>query len=158
MRKIISIFSTKGGVGKSFLAVNLAASLAKDFSRKVLLVDLDFQAVGDMANMLNLSPKKTLADYFAKFKGEASDALHIREYVEPHICGLDFLPGILRPRQATHIEENQISNILVKLEEVYDFIIIDTGKAFSQSSFAALNNSNLIMMVLTPDVISVYQT
>ncbi|MGB4520998.1 MAG: ParA family protein, partial [Candidatus Omnitrophota bacterium] len=62
MSKKIVIFSTKGGVGKTFVASNLAVSLAKDEMKRVLLIDLDPHAVGDMARMLDIHPQKAIVD------------------------------------------------------------------------------------------------
>ena len=59
MAKIIVIFSTKGGVGKTLIAANLAASLAKE-GKRVLAVDLDTQVVGDMAHMFGINPQKCI--------------------------------------------------------------------------------------------------
>jgi cellulose biosynthesis protein BcsQ len=64
MSKIIVLFSTKGGVGKTLVASNLAVSLAKDESKRVLLMDLDLQAVGDMARMLDLNPQRAIVDFY----------------------------------------------------------------------------------------------
>ena len=62
MAKTIVIFSTKGGVGKTFVAANLAVSLAKDENKRVCLVDLNLQVVGDMARMLSLNPQTAMVD------------------------------------------------------------------------------------------------
>jgi len=65
--KTITVFSNKGGVGKTFVTVNLATALALA-KKKVLLIDLDFQAGQDMARMLNLSPVNAIVDIFPAFK------------------------------------------------------------------------------------------
>ena len=62
MSKTIVIFSTKGGVGKTLIATNVAVSLARDEQQKVCLMDLDAGAVGDMGRMLDITPNKCLAD------------------------------------------------------------------------------------------------
>jgi len=61
MAKIVTVFSNKGGVGKSFVSVNLATALALA-GNKVLLVDLDLQAGQDVSRMLNLAPQYSLID------------------------------------------------------------------------------------------------
>ena len=67
MAKVIAIFSTKGGVGKSLIAVNLAMTLAKE-GKKVCAIDLDTQVVGDMAHMFGIGPQKCIADLMSFLK------------------------------------------------------------------------------------------
>lgn len=157
--KIITVFSTKGGVGKSVLAINTAVSLVQDQNKKVCLLDLDTQAVGDMEKMLDLKVEKTLADYlYVLSKTKSENKPSIKEFIIKHNTGVDFLPAILRPKQAVNLDMTLIKQALSDLSAEYDFIIIDGGKAFSESLVKVFDNSNLILMVLTPDIISVYQT
>ncbi len=65
--RIIPVFSNKGGVGKTFFAVNLASALVLS-GRKVLLLDLDIQAGHDMARMLNLTPEQSLVQVLAEIR------------------------------------------------------------------------------------------
>ena len=90
--RTITIFGNKGGVGKTFVATNLGAALALS-GRKVLLVDLDFQAGQDMARMLNLSPRYSIVDLLSTLETQ-EDPSFIRESATKHACGLDFLPRI----------------------------------------------------------------
>ncbi|MCK5179177.1 MAG: AAA family ATPase, partial [Candidatus Omnitrophica bacterium] len=76
--KTITVFSNKGGVGKTFITVNLATALAIA-KKKVLLIDFDFQAGQDMARMLNLSPRSAIVDLLAGLE-VAGDSDIIKEY------------------------------------------------------------------------------
>ncbi len=161
--KIITIFSTKGGVGKSVLAVNLAATLAKDLGKKTLLIDLDMQAVGDISSMLNINPQKTLGNYLDFLKKKSQDPkntqeLDISSLVLKHSSGLDFIAAILRPRQAPHIESTYIREALLHFAKNYEYVIVDAGKTFTEVLLSSFSVSNLILMVLTPDILSIYQT
>ena len=80
--KTITIFSNKGGVGKTFVTVNLATSLAMAGS-KVLMIDLDFQAGNDMARMLNISPRFTVVDMFAELDKEDKEGL-VQRFASQH--------------------------------------------------------------------------
>jgi pilus assembly protein CpaF len=152
--KIITVFSNKGGVGKTFISVNTAAALATK-GKQVLLVDLDFQAGQDMARMLNLSAGHSLVDLLAEDKDGA--AFNLRKYVTKHVSGLDFLPGISQLRQAGHITADNIRPFFKKAAASYDFIIIDAGNMFSETLISVLDSSNLILLPATPDILAVYQ-
>ena len=155
--KLISLFSTKGGVGKTIIAVNLAVSLAQE-GKRVILVDLDLQAAQDMARMIDVTPQYSMYD-MAAIVDKIQELGNIKNYITliPS-AGIDFLPATTRPRQATHIIIERVDKIMNMLLSQYDFIILDGGKAFTDSLIAALNCSNLILFVVTPDIISVYET
>lgn len=156
-RKIV-IFSTKGGVGKTFIASNLAVSLARDEGKRVLLIDLDFQAVGDMARILDLKPEKALVDLIQLLKKNAPDIKIANYLVKSPDLKIDFLPGVLRPQASPHLEVEKVKAIFNLVDSDYDYIIIDAGKNFTDFFIQVLNFSNLIMLVLTPDILSIYQT
>lgn len=155
--KLISIFSTKGGVGKTTIAVNLAISLAQE-GKRVMLMDLDLQAAQDMSRMLDVSAQYSLYDMSAIID-KIEQLGNIKNYITlvPSV-GIDFLPAIKRPKQAAHITIDRIGLIIKMLQQEYDYIILDGGKAFTDTLMAAFNFSNLILFVVTPDIISVYET
>ncbi len=157
MAKVIAIFSTKGGVGKTLIAANLAVCLAKDQEKKVCLVDLDLQVVGDMARILNLSPQKTLADLINSLK-KHPQSTEKKDFVLSGSWGIDFLAGVQRPQQSPYIDAQGIKDAFDLLNPDYDYIVVDAGKSFSESFVAALNEANLMLLVVTPDILSIYQT
>ncbi len=153
--KTITVFSNKGGVGKTFIAVNLATALALS-GKRTLLIDLDFQAGQDMARMLNLTPRHALVDFLANMEA-SPDPENIKKFVISHSSGLDFLPAIQHTRQIGHITPDNIKPFFKKASAVYDFIIIDGGKAFSETLITAFDHSHVILLAATPDVLAVYQ-
>ena len=153
--KITTIFSNKGGVGKTFVSVNMATALALS-GKRVLLLDMDFQAAHDMARMLNLAPRNSLVNLLAEIE-KSEDAEVIKKYVSSHSSGLDFLPGVLHAKQVGHISSENIKPFFRKVGQVYDFIIVDVGKSFSETMLTVLDHSNVIFLVATPDVLAVYQ-
>ena len=153
--KTITVFSNKGGVGKTFVTVNLATVLARA-RKKVLLVDLDFQAGQDMARMLNLSPKKALVDLLPALAA-ADNAEIIEEYTTIHSSGLQFLPVVRNTKDIGHITPDNIRPFLKKAATAYDYILIDAGKSLNETLVTAFDYSNLILLVATPDVLAVYQ-
>jgi pilus assembly protein CpaE len=92
--RVVTVFSPKGGTGKTVLSTNLAAALAKHYGKRTLLLDLDLQ-FGDAAIALGLEPVKTIYDLVVA-PGEL-DSEKLAGYVTRHPCGLDILPAPLRP-------------------------------------------------------------
>ncbi|MFH1360169.1 MAG: ATPase, T2SS/T4P/T4SS family [Candidatus Omnitrophota bacterium] len=154
--KTISVFSNKGGVGKTFTSVNLSVALALN-GQKVLLVDLDFQAGQDMARMLNVAPRHSVVDLFPELKNTINPDL-IKKHAVTHECGLGFLPAVTHTRQIGHITADNIKPFLKSAAAGYDFVVLDVGKAFSETLITIFDHSNLILLVATPDILAVYQT
>jgi len=158
MSKRIVIFSTKGGVGKTLIATNLAVSLAKDYSWRVCLIDLDVHVVGDMARMLDLKPQKAMVDLIHHLKKEPENIKKDDYLTKSSSLGIDFLSGVLAPQQSPHLEADKIKDVFNLLDKYYDYIVVDAGKGFSETFVAALNQANIILLVVTPDILSIYQT
>lgn len=157
MAKIIVIFSTKGGVGKTLIAANLAVSLAAA-GKRVCAIDLDTQVVGDMAHILGLSPKMCMADLMSFLKKQPQLTKKQDFIIKTNYYGMDFLTGVLKPQQSGHLFAEKIPEIFALLDKDYDYIVVDAGKSFSDIFLAVLNQANSILLVATPDVLSIYQT
>ncbi len=153
--KVITVFSNKGGVGKTFVCVNTATALALT-GKRTLLVDLDFQAGQDMARMLNIAPKHSIVDILPEIE-KSSDAETIKNYINVHSTGVHFITAVMNIRQTGHISADNIKLFFKRVAAAYDFIIVDVGKAFSETLLATLDMSNMILLVATPDILAVYQ-
>jgi septum site-determining protein MinD len=156
--RTITIFSNKGGTGKTFIAVNLASALALA-GHKVLLMDLDFQAGKDMTTMLNLTPRKSLYDIVTDFSDAniTIDKDYFKKNISTHSCGVDFLPAIKNTKHLSHIDSDNVKQFFKYAKAQYEYIIVDAGKTFSESLVGVMDSSNLIMLVATPDILAVYQ-
>ncbi|MFH0753747.1 MAG: ATPase, T2SS/T4P/T4SS family [Candidatus Omnitrophota bacterium] len=152
---VITIFSNKGGVGKTLVCVNTAVCLAIA-NKKTLLLDLDFQAGQDMARMLNIAPKTSIVDLLPDIE-KAQDANAIRKLAIAHPCGLDFMTAVINIRQVGHITPDNIKLFFKRVITAYDYVIVDVGKTFTETLMSVLDMSNLILLIATPDILSVYQ-
>ncbi len=147
--KIITVFSPKGGTGKTVMATNLAVSFAKHEGRRTLLLDLDLQ-FGDAAIMLGLEPAKTIYDLVVA-PGEL-DSEKLAGYITKHTCGLDVLPAPLRPEDAELVTESKLARLLEVARESYDLIVVDTSPFFHGPMLATLDRTDELMMVCGLDV------
>ena len=148
--RVITVSSTKGGTGKTSIAVNVAVELAS-LGLRTLLVDLDVQ-FGDVGIVLGLDrPEKTLHD-LAVGSALELDAEKLRGYVVRHSPTLHILPAPLRPEQADDIEASQIATILQLARSLYDAIVVDTAPLFDGPMLAALDRSQELLLISTPDV------
>ena len=137
--KIVTVFSPKGGTGKTVIATNLAAACAKFEGRKTLLLDLDLQ-FGDAAIMLGVEPEKTIYDLVVA-PGEL-DTEKLAGYTTKHACGLEVLPAPLRPEDAELVTEAKLGRLLEVARESFDVIVVDTSPFFHGPMLATLDRTD----------------
>jgi pilus assembly protein CpaE len=147
--RIVTVFSPKGGTGKTVIATNTAASVAKHEGKKALLLDLDLQ-FGDAAIMLGIEPEKTIYDLVVA-PGEL-DTEKLAGYVTRHASGLDILPAPLRPEDAELVTEAKLAQLLEVARESYDVIVVDTSPFFHGPMLATLDRTDELMLICSLDV------
>ena len=147
--RIITVFSPKGGTGKTVIATNLAAALSKAGDRRTLLLDLDLQ-FGDAAIMLGIEPEKTIFD-FVNAPGEL-DPDKLAGYTTKHKSGLDILPAPLRPEDAELVTEAKLGRLIEVARATYDAIVVDTSPFFHGPMLATLDRTDELLLVCCLDV------
>jgi len=147
--KVITVFSTKGGVGKTTIATNLAVALARNTRKKVCLLDLDLQ-FGDVAVMMNLIVKNTIYDLVRDINNIDSDLAN--DYLTMHFSGVSVLPAPLKPEYAEYIDNRHVERILALLNGNYHYVIVDVPAAFQDIVLTALDSSEKILVVSTLDL------
>jgi pilus assembly protein CpaE len=147
--RVITVFSAKGGCGKTTLATNLAAALADRGRRQVCIVDLAL-AFGDVAIAMQLFPAHTIAD--AVPLNGAIDTAAVAAMLTHHSAGLSAIVAPTEPSAAETIAPELISHLLAVLRADFDYIVIDTPPSFDDQVLAALDVSDLIALIVTPDV------
>jgi pilus assembly protein CpaE len=147
--RIVTVFSAKGGCGKTTLATNMAAALADRGRREVALVDLDL-AFGDVAIALQLFPAHTIAD--AVPLGENLDFGSLQTLLTPHSPGLTTLVAPVEPGSGEAIPARLVSRILEVLRDHYDYVIVDTPPAFDDHVLAAFDLTDVVALIATLDI------
>lgn len=148
--QVITVFSTKGGAGKSVVACNLAVSLARRSERPVVLVDADLQ-FGDCAVMLKLAPQRTVVDAV-----NAIDQLDVSMLVGMLVkhgpSGLLVLPAPLEPAFADQITAEYMTTIVDLLRSYAAYVVIDTPAYFNEIVLTLIDMSDDVLLVAGMDV------
>lgn len=149
--EVVTVFGTKGGIGKTTIAVNLAVLLAKK-KKKVALLDLDLQ-FGDVSIFLNLYPRRTISELVQE--GESLDLELVESNMTEHTSGIKVLAAPGRPEYAELITPKHVEEIIKLLKIEYDFIIIDTPPLFNEINLTALDLSSQILLILGMDLATI---
>lgn len=150
--KVITVFSSKGGCGKSFVSSNLAIALAQKTGEEVAMVDLDLQ-FGDLAIMLQLFPARTIYDAAQNLDRLDADAL--KGYLTPHRGQVYLLAAPLEPGLSETISAESVAKIIRLMKRNYKFVIIDTPPSFTDHVLAALDESDESVLITSMDVPSI---
>src|SRR6266850_3089081 len=149
--RMIAVFSSKGGCGTSFIATNLAAAAAA----RTVLVDLNLQA-GDLPLFLGVDPKYSIAD-MVENRSRLDESL-IASFVTPYSSKLSLLAAPKQADSADEIEPEHVFEVLQRLRESYEYVVIDPQHTFDAITLAALDQSDEIVLVLTLDIPAIRST
>lgn len=153
--EIISLFSTKGGVGKSTLGASLAISMAGKTNREVVLVDMDLQ-FGDLAIMMNINPRNSITE-IAHNIDELDEKL-LEKYLVKHESGIKVLPAPNKPEYAELLTKTHVEKIIDLLKTNYDYIIVDTPPFFNDINLAILDVSDQILLITNLELPTIKNT
>jgi pilus assembly protein CpaE len=147
--RVVTVFSPKGGTGKTVMSTNLASAFAKHGGKKTLLLDLDLQ-FGDAAIMLGIEPDKTIYDLVVA-PGEL-DPEKLAGYTTRHAAGVEVLPAPVRPEDAELVTEAKLSRLLEVAKESYEMIVVDTSPFFHGPMLATLDRTDELLLLCGLDV------
>jgi len=145
--KTVTVQGCKGGVGVSFLAVNLAQSLAARIVDPVLLIDLDLHN-SDIGSILDIPPRYTIMDVIENF--DRLDPQYLKDIIHSRAYGLDVLPGPMRLEDRELIRASAVENILhyVRGENLYRWLVLDLGDFLDEVTLKAMEEADLMVMVI----------
>lgn len=144
---VIVVMSSKGGVGKSTVAVNLALVL-KTSANRVALVDADLH-FGDAATLMNVKPSATIHDLNDSFDAEIAD-----RFLQKHPSGVEVLAAPTRTAQAEIISGERFREVLAALQSIYDLVVIDASVSSLNAMLASLEAADLVLLVTTLEVVT----
>jgi len=148
--RVTTVFSTKGGSGKSVIATNLAVVLAERSEGPVVLVDADLQ-FGDVAVMMKLAPTHTVVDAVSNI--ERLDTSLLESLLATHeASGLRVLPAPLEPAFADQIGANDMVKIIEILQRFCAHVIIDTPAYFNDVVLGLVEVSDDVLLVAGMDI------
>jgi pilus assembly protein CpaE len=151
--RIITVFSPKGGVGRTTLAVNLAVSAAAELGKSVVVLDASFQ-FGDVGVLLNMNPKnKSIVDVLPDIANGDVDQLD--GTLITHSTGIKVLLAPPSPEQAELITVDHIRRIVDRLAATHDLVIVDCWSTFQDVTLALLDMSDLILCLLTLEITNI---
>jgi pilus assembly protein CpaE len=149
---VVGLFSPKGGVGRTTIAVNLAVAAAT-LGRKVALVDASFQ-FGDVGVLLNLNPRnKSIGDLAGEL--EQGELESLDTFMISHSSGVRVLLAPPKPEQAELIGASAVRKVIARLRQDYDLVIVDCPATFNDPTLAVLDESDLVLTMLTLEITSV---
>lgn len=141
---VISFFSTASSVGKTLISINMAAELARQGAR-VVLVDYDLQ-FGDVCNYLQLEPEQTLMDAQRSLQLTGS-SFDVRECLTPYSCRNVMFAVLAAPRkleESYNIETSVAQKVIEHLQGLFDYVIVDTTSMFSELNLMLLDISTIV--------------
>ena len=149
---IVAVHSLRGGSGVSNLAVNLASAFQQIWEKPTLLMDTAFFG-GQVSMLLNESPRNTLGK-FADFQVTELDDKMIEELINEHESGLHFIAAPRFPIAVDVFTIDFWNVVFEKLNQHYNFIVIDTAHDFSDTVISTLMVASTILLVVAPEMAS----
>lgn len=153
--RIIMVYSPKGGTGTTTLAVNLAITLNNE-ETKAVLVDGNLQ-FGDVAIFLNEQGKNTILD-LAPRSDELEPEIVESVLIKHTSSGLRILAAPAKPEHADHVSSDQFAKLLKYLRQIYAYVIVDTTHVLNDITLAALDISDVVVLVVTQDIPAIKNT
>jgi pilus assembly protein CpaE len=150
---VVAVFSPKGGVGRTTVAVNLAVAAATELGKRVVIVDGSFQ-FGDVGVLLNLNPRgKSIADLAPEL--EAGEVESLDSFVINHSAGVRVLLAPPSPEMAELVTPSGIKKVLEGLRHDHDLVVVDCTAYFNDTTLAILDSADIILTMLSLEITSI---
>ncbi len=150
---VVAVFSPKGGVGRTTVAVNLAVAAATELAKRVVIMDASFQ-FGDVGVLLNLNPKsKSIADLIPELDVGELDS--IDTFLINHTAGVRVLLAPPSPETAEMITAAGVKKVIETLRRDHDLVVVDCTAFFNDTTLAVLDAADVILTMLSLEITSI---
>jgi pilus assembly protein CpaE len=153
--RILTVFSPRGGVGCSTVAVNLAVALHETLDERVLLMDGKL-LFGHLGLILNIRSSNTIADLIPH--ASTLDSSLIKEVVAEHASGIHVLLSPTDVQVAQGVRPDDLYNVLRGISRLYDFIVIDAGSHVNENTVTLMDAADRLLLITTPDLAALHDT
>ncbi|NLI75477.1 MAG: cyclic nucleotide-binding domain-containing protein [Candidatus Riflebacteria bacterium] len=153
--QVVTFFNVKGGAGKSVMAANTAVMLARNWRKRVVLVDLNL-SFGDQAILLSLPHDRNI--YELVQERPPLKMAKIESQLTSHSSGLKVLLPPPSPELAEKVKTEFVEQVLEILRANFDFVIVDTHNQLTDLELMALEMSDLIFLMMTMELTFVKNT
>jgi pilus assembly protein CpaE len=154
--KSISVFGLRGGAGKTTISVNLAIALAQLWGINVSVWDMAL-STGHCAALMNMKPTNTLASLH-DWPDEPVDDTLLAQFLIKHETGIQLMPAPISPSEAELVTPRTVDLVWSYLQGNSSYLIVDVGSHFTDPVMTILERSDIILLVLTPEILSVKST
>ena len=150
LRRIVAVFSPKGGVGTTTIATNIAMAHAQRKPDKVVLIDLDL-GFGSVATHLNLEVRHSLADV-VRDEAALREPELLRTYAIRHDSGLHVIAGPPTPDLAALVEPEHVELLMDAIVGQYDAVVVDAGSSLDERSMIILDKADAVIVAVNPEI------
>lgn len=145
----IVVFSPKGGVGTSTVAINLAIALHQELDAEVLLLD-GKHLFGHIPLMLNLRSANSISDLIAHLSS-LEESL-IRQIAVDHTSGIKVIPSPSAIAEGQGIRPENLYKAILALQNTFSNIVVDGGSFLNECAVTYMDSAFRIVLVITPDL------
>lgn len=148
MTRAIGIVSGKGGVGKTTLAINIAAALAKHYNKRTTLIDCNL-TTSHVSLYLGIYHKPTTLNHVLREERSMEEATHFHE------SGMKVLPASLSLSDLDGVDIFHVKDRVSKLKEQNDFVLLDSAPGLGRESMGTLKAVDEVLFVTTPNILAI---
>jgi len=152
---VITIFGAKGGIGKTTMAINLAAAFVTINAGSAVVVDVD-TIFGDAAMMLDIPVEMSLVE--AADRVDELDRESLSNLLARHPSGVRVLPAPFEPTDWRNVSPEAVDKVITLLAQTHDFVVLDCPATFTDLVAVALEKATVVLLMTSLDITSIKGT